>query len=496
MPKFYITTPIYYVNDRPHIGSAYATIVPDVLARYHRMLGNQVYFLTGTDENAQKNVEAAEKAGQDVQKYVDTMSAAWQETWDELNISNDDFIRTTEDRHKIGVEKFWRLVEAAGDIYKGAYEGLYCVGCEEFKTESDLTSDGLCPIHHRKPDVVKEDNYFFRASKFREPLLAHIDSHPDFIQPSSRRHEVVNYIKDHLNDVSISRPTKGWGISVPGDETQVIYVWFDALINYLTAIGYGTDETTFAQWWPADLHVVGKDITKFHCGLWPAMLLSAGLPLPHRVFAHGFFTIDGQKMSKSLGNVIDPRSLAETYGLDAFRLFLLREIPFGSDGDFSIERVAARYDADLVNGLGNTVSRILALADGRPLNVGRALQPLFEQTWSEYQAAFASIEPHGATDAVWRALRGVDQYIDTTAPWKLAKDESKADELTEVLGTLTEALRQLAWLLIPLLPDTAHKIFAALSIEREIERPLEEARVWGGTVISRAVKIQPLFPRL
>jgi len=346
--KFYITTPIYYVNDIPHIGHAYTTIAADVLARYYRMKGKEVYFLTGTDENSQKNVEAAKKVkGEElkvksekeiVAEYVNEMSAKWQETWDSLDITNDDFIRTTEPRHKKAVKKFFEAVFKNGDIYKGIYEGLYCPGCEAYVSEMDL-ENGKCPFHKIAPKKIKEENYFFRLKKYESKLLDYIEKNPDFIEPEARRNEVVNYISHHLEDISISRLSQEWGIPVPIDKKQVIYVWFDALINYLTAVGYGTNEEKFNKWWPADLHLVGKDIIKFHCALWPAMLMSAGLPLPKKVFAHGFFTIGGQKISKSLGNVLDPVELVNKYGIDEVRYFLLREISFGEDGDISLKRL-------------------------------------------------------------------------------------------------------------------------------------------------------------
>ena len=499
MNKFYITTPIYYVNDRPHIGHAYATIAADSLARYHRMLGESVYFLTGTDENAEKNVEAAHQAGVDIFDYVDSMSATWRLTWDELGISNDDFIRTTEDRHRTGVNAFWSVVAAQGDIYRGTYTGLYCVGCEAYYTKSDLNDDGCCPLHLTKPKELREENYFFKLSAYRDRLLQHLADHPDFVQPETRRHEVLNYIRDHLTDMSVSRPNRGWGIPVPGDDTQTIYVWFDALINYLTAIGYGTDQAKFGEWWPASLHVVGKDIIKFHCALWLAMLMSAGLPLPRQVFAHGFFTLNGQKISKSLGNTIDPKDLAETYGLDALRYFLLREISFGGDGDFSVERIAARYDADLASGLGNLASRVTTLADGcSNAKVGSdALVSDFTAAWKRYHAALEAHQPHEAIEVLWNTMKSCDRYIDEKEPWRLSKDEAREEELAIVLGTLIEALRQIAWLLVPLLPDAATKIFTSLGWPQEEQRSLNEASQWGNQASPPQVqKVAPLFPRL
>ena len=495
--KFYITTPIFYVNDKPHIGHAYAVIAADTLARYHRMIGDEVLFITGTDENSQKNVEAAAKLNEDVFDYVDRMSALWQLTWDEFSISNNDFIRTTEDRHLKAVNKFWQAVADRGDIYKGTYSGLYCVGCEAFYTETDLV-EGRCPTHQTAPKKVEEENYFFRLSKYRAPLLKYIETHPEFIQPETRRHEVVNYIRDHLTDISISRVSTKWGIAVPGDDTQAIYVWFDALINYLTAVGYGTDDALCQKWWPADLHVVGKDIIKFHCALWPAMLMSAGLPLPKQLFVHGYYTMNGQKISKSLGNAIDPKDLVETYGLDAVRYFLLREITFGGDGDFSIERLSVRYDADLANGLGNLISRVITLAAGRTsFSVGNNLKAEFVNCWASYNLALINNQPHDALDAIWQILKLCDQYIDEKEPWRLAKDASREPELLAVLGTLTEALRQIAWLLIPLLPETAAKIFTALGWPEEEKRPIHEAAQWGSQASqARVQKILPLFPRV
>ncbi|HEU0051405.1 MAG TPA: methionine--tRNA ligase, partial [Patescibacteria group bacterium] len=374
--KFYLTTPIYYVNDKPHIGHAYTTIAADTLARFHRLRGEAVKFVTGTDENSQKNIQAMEKAGEhDLGHYLNEMAETWKAAWNGMEITFDDFIRTTEERHRRGVERFWRAVEKTGDIELREYESWYCVGCEAFKTESDL-ANGKCPLHPNKPlERLKEKNYFFKLSRYRDDLLKLYESGADFVFPEERRHEVNNYVADHLADISISREAKklSVGIPVPGDDSQRIYVWFDALINYLTVIGYGTDDEEFKKWWPADLHLVGKEIIKFHCALWPAMIMSAakndplllvgGKPaLPKRVFAHGFFTINGQKISKSLGNAIDPRDLAAKYGLDPLRYFILREVSFGQDGDFSFDRLHERYQSDLGNTLGNLVNRVINMS--------------------------------------------------------------------------------------------------------------------------------------
>ncbi|MEK7665835.1 MAG: methionine--tRNA ligase [Patescibacteria group bacterium] len=460
--KFYVTTPIYYVNDKPHIGHAYTTIAADVLARYHRLKGDEVFFLTGTDENAQKNVQAAEKLNKDTQTYVDEMSFLWQKTWNDLGLSHDDFIRTTEERHLVAVKKFWEAVQAKGDIYEGEYEGWYCVGCESFKTESDLVNEE-CPSHKKKPEWLKEKNYFFRLTNYRDQLLAHIDAHPDFIQPVARRNEVRSYVEKFMTDVSISRSSLKWGIQVPGDEDQRIYVWFDALINYLTAVGYGVDEVMFKKFWPADLHLVGKDIIKFHCALWPAMLFSAGVALPHHVFAHGFFTIDGEKMSKTIGNVIDPIAVAQNFGADVLRYFLFREITFGEDGDFSIARLEQRYDGELASELGNLVQRVLIMAQ----KYGVASAPKIELSidgWTkDYTSAMNEFRLHDGLQEAGRIVREANQLIDKQAPWKLAKD-GKREELEQVLNELLTMIHAVACMLEPFMPTTSERIFSQLKI--------------------------------
>lgn len=510
--KYYLTTPIYYVNDKPHIGHAYTTIVSDILTLYHRLKGDDVFFLTGVDENSLKNVEAAEKIGMGdkIQVYLDMQAAVWQQTWDSLGISYSYFIRTTEEQHKKGVAQFWERVAAQGDSYKGTYEGYYCVGCEAFVRESDL-EEGLCPVHKKEPQRITEENYFFAASKYRDRLLEHIEKNPDFVQPVSRRNEIINYIRDHFEDVSISRQSMKWGIAVPGDPDQVIYVWFDALINYLTGIGYGWDDALFAKYWPADLHLMSKDIIKFHCALWPAMLMSAGIPLPERVFAHGYFTIDGQKMSKSLGNAIDPVEIAKLHGVDALRYFLVREIPFGNDGDFSSERFGQRYESDLAKGVGNFVSRVLAMAekverhseqreesheDTGSLAATRddeKVQERVREVWQEYEEAFDRTRPDEALDVSWRLISFGDKYIEERKPWVILKNDKEA--YTEVIGVLLELVRQVSVLLYPFMPDTAQKIWRQLGVDtKHKELYLATLKEWRAVPITTVKRGDALFP--
>ncbi|MBI4457482.1 methionine--tRNA ligase [Candidatus Uhrbacteria bacterium] len=495
MKKFYLTTPIYYVNAMPHVGHAYTTTVADVLARYHRLKGETVFFLTGTDENSQNNLKAAEKHGyKDLNLYLDDMAAKWRQTFGDLDITFDRFIRTTEADHKKGVEKFWRRVAATGDIYAGEYEGWYCDGCEGFKTEADLV-EGKCPLHKTAPRRLKEKNYFFKLTKYRQALLDHIDAHPEFIMPEGRRNEVRSYVASFMEDVSISRQTVTVGIPVPDDPSSVIYVWFDALINYLTGIGYGTDDAKFAEFWPADLHLVGKDIIKFHCALWPAMLMSAGLPLPTQVFAHGFLLTGGDKMSKSLGNVVDPAELAKKYGNDPLRYFMLREVPFGSDGDFSVERIEERYGGDLANEFGNLLHRVLAMTekyfDGK---VPAAVDGQVPE-WAAYEKGMATLDFAMVLDAVWTILREANKLIDTEKPWELAKTDRA--RLAGLLYSLLERLRQVGWMLLPILPTSAKKLFVQLGLPDEDKRPYDQAKVWGGLKEGGILKKgEPLFPRL
>lgn len=485
--NYYITTPIYYVNDKPHIGHAYTTIAADVLARYHRASGKSVHFLIGTDENAQKNVESASAPDREsVQAYVDDMSQTWRATWERLDITHDDFIRTTEDRHRESVERFWQDCLDNGDIYKDTYTGLYCTGCEGYKTEQDLI-DGLCPDHKREPEKLSEENYFFRFSKYQQDLLNYFEKHPEFIQPKSRRNEVIAFVKEHAKDFSISRKNSQWGIPVPGDDNQTIYVWFDALINYISALGYGSKDTAlFEKFWPANLHLVGKDIIKFHCAYWPAMLLSAGVPLPKAVYAHGFFTIDGNKMSKSIGNVVDPIALADEYGNDVLRYYLLKEITFGEDGDFSVERLRERYNTELGNELGNLVMRAAVLfekafgnqadytiASSAPTHIASAHQDVAQ--------AIDSLAFHKALDAIWSVIRRANVQLTDKKPW----ENIDTDECKKIILDIIVDLHHIGSLLAPFLPESSEKILNQITVSSDGEHATIQVQ-----------KGKPLFPRL
>ncbi len=464
--KFYITTPVYYVNGVPHIGHTYATLVADVMARYHRQKGDETYFLTGTDENAQKNVESAKKEGKPIQEYVNDLSSTWRETWLELGFSFDRFIRTTSTEHKNASVEFFNKVYETGDIYLGEYEGLYCVGCESFKTETELTDDGKCPDHKKKPDTIKEQNYFFKLTKYRDRLLEYIEKHPEFIQPEKRRNEVVSYIKDFMTDVSISRQSMDWGITLPIDDKHKMYVWFDALLNYFSGIGYGQDEIKFNKFWPADVQIVGKEIIKFHCAMWPAMLMSAGYELPRTIFAHGHFTIDGQKISKSLGNAINPLDLTEEYPFDAVRYFLLREITFGDDGDFSITRLKERYNSDLANDLGNLVQRALNM-------IGQYCDGVVDKN-TDFDKAFdinvvhARIEKFEfgqALEEIWKGVSWANKHIEDNKPWELNKSGERK-KLEEVLSRVYSVLTDISNALTPFMPETAERLEKFLSAEQ------------------------------
>jgi methionyl-tRNA synthetase len=513
--RYFLTTAIDYPNSRPHIGTAFEKIGADVQARFRRMEGYAVHFLMGNDENTIKVSQRAEELGVDPKAYVDDMARQFREVWAALEISFDDFIQTSEERHHTGCRKFIQAVHDAGDIYKKAYTGLYCTGCEMFKTEKELV-DGRCPNHPNTPlRVVEEENYFFRLSKFGERLLAHYAENPDFIQPEHRRNEIVNLVESGLQDIAITRKGFTWGIPVPFDPEQTIYVWFDAVLNYITAVGYGHDDELFRKLWPADVHVIGKDITRFHCALWPAMLMSAGVPLPKQVFAHGFVYNKGAKISKSAGTALDPMDLFRVHGADAFRYYFMRECPFGGDGNFSEERFTEVYNADLANNLGNLYSRTLSMClryfDGALEGSGgveptawRAGEGDLGALVRDLRELVGTFQYNVALQRIW--LDGLDpanRYIETTAPFKLAKTDREA--CRRVLINLAEALRVAAILIKPFLPRTAATIYRtfnygeALPWERvryddAVHRPRgPELRV---TAEFEGGKPAPLFPKI
>lgn len=473
MDKFYITTPIYYVNDKPHIGSAYPTIAADVLARFYRSAGAAVHFLTGTDEHGSKIERAAAAAGKTPREFADEIAAKFASAWKILEISNDDFIRTTESRHEEAVAEWLGVLKGSGKVYEGEYQGLYCVGHEEFIKESDLNEKGLCPEHLTKPELLKEKNWFFKLSDYGQILTEKIEGGDFQIEPQSRENEVLSFINQGLEDIAISRPNVKWGIPLPWDKDQTVYVWVEALFNYISALGY-PDGEDYKKYWPADLHVVGKNIIKFHCIIWPALLLASKLPLPKKVFAHGFINVDKQKISKSLGNAVDPLELAEKYGTDTVRYFLLREIPFGQDGDFSVKKLAARYEGDLANGLGNLFSRLATLIaqnlDGDAPEVVASPKDL-----SDVNTLIQELKFHETLARIWEEIAWANKYIDETKPWELAKKDPKL--FGEVIASLVALLSEIALKLAPFMPETAEKIRSALSAEK-ITKP------------------EPLFPRL
>lgn len=453
MQKFYITTSIPYANAAPHIGFALEAVQVDVLARYHKSLGENVFYLTGTDEHGLKIKKTAEKVGKTPQEFVDEISAKFKKLTKVLNISNNDFIRTTENRHKLAVEKLWGKIEKRGDIYKKKYKGYYCSGCEAFVTEKDLV-DNKCPIHKKEPELVEEENYFFKLSRYLDEIKEKIKDNKIKVIPESRKNEVLGYIKTGLEDISFSRTKdKYWGFEVPGDNSQIIYVWGDALPNYISAIGYEKETKQFKSLWPVNVHCIGKDILRFHAVIWPAMLLSAGLAVPKAIFVHGFITVAGQKMSKSLGNVVDPFELVEKYGTDAVRYYFLREISSTEDGDFTIEKFEARYNSDLASGIGNLVARVSKMAQGIKSKANnQKFKKEIEKTKKNYKKALEEFKFNEALKAIWDLISFCDKYIDQEKPWEQKENSEK------ILQDLLFVIDNIADLLEPFLPETSKRI--------------------------------------
>ncbi len=498
--QFFVSTPIYYVNDVPHIGHAYTTIAADVTARWHRLLGDDVFFLTGTDEHGQKVQRSAAAMGVTPLELADRVMPRFRNLWTLLDISNDDFIRTTEPRHTRVVQEIFERLRAAGDIYLGEYEDWYCTPCETFFTETQAVG-GACPDCHRPVERVKEQSYFFRMSRYAGQLLRHIEEHPDFIMPSSRRNEIVSFVEGGLRDLSVSRTTFDWGIPVPSDPAHVIYVWIDALTNYISALG-AFDGERFRRFWPADLHLIGKDILRFHAVYWPTMLLALGLPLPRRVFAHGWWTVEGQKMSKSLGNVQDPYDLVERYGVDALRYFLLREVPFGLDGDFSQRAMTLRINSDLANDFGNLCSRTLAMAGKYFSGLMPRRAPQGELSaaattmWARLGPAIDDSAFSLALSEIWSFVGAANRLIDREKPWELAKSDTP--RCAEVVASLVEALRVLSVVTGPFMPRTATKLAEGLGLKASPALlPGASSLSWGELPEGLQTKvIPPLFPRL
>jgi methionyl-tRNA synthetase len=506
---FYVTTPIYYVNDVPHLGHAYTTVAADLIARFRRLQGRKVHFLTGTDEHGQKVARTAESKGLTPQEWTDQMIPRWTEVWNALGITNDDFIRTTEARHEEPVKKFVQALYDKGEIYLGSYEGLYCVGCEAFKQPDELVN-GNCPDHGIPPEVVKEENYFFRLAKYADRLIELYEK-GEFVMPEARRNEVLGKVRQGLDDLSISRVGFEWGVPIPWDERHVIYVWVDALQNYITAIGYGSDEARFDSIWPADIHFMAKDILWFHSVIWPAMLMALDMPLPKTVFAHGYLQVGGEKMSKSRLTGISPHDLIATFGSDGYRYYFMREISFGLDGSFSWESMVARYNSDLANDYGNLASRVLSMIgryldgvipepprDDELLAEDNDLMSVQRDRFAAMEAAIDAVAPHDALKEAWGFVRKANAYVEAVTPWALAKDPAQKRRLEVVLYLLADSLRLLALMTSPATPNASSELWQRLGLEGDVgQRNYPEDARWG--LLPAGAKVRtgaPLFPRL
>jgi methionyl-tRNA synthetase len=509
-PTFYVTTPIYYVNDIPHVGHAYTTIIADALARFNRLRGREVFFLTGTDEHGQKIERAAAERGVRPVELADKVVGRFKELWQALGISYDGFIRTTDPRHEKGVQKIFQALKEKGDIYKGTYQGWYCVSDENFLADDvplQPEGDKICPDCGKRAVLVSEDTYFFRLSRYQQPLLDFYAGNPDFVRPAARLNEVVSFVRQGLRDLSITRTTVKWGIPVPDDPGHTIYVWFDALHNYVTAVGYGWDPERFARFWPATIHLIGKDILRFHAVFWPAFLMASGFDLPKTVYGHGWWLKDEAKMSKSRGNVLDPYQILKTFGADPLRYFLLREIPIGLDGNFSHEGFIHRVNSDLANDLGNLVHRALTMIQGYfngTIEVGEAETEAdrhVRQTFDALKTKVAELFDHyalnKALEEIWAYVNDVNKYLASNEPWKLAQDETRRPRLARILYQAAAAIRGIAYLVYPVMPESGEKVWRFLGEPKSIKGvSFAEFEFDGLRPAQKIEKHQPLFPRV